>query len=63
MLKIGVIGYGGRISGIVSKLLDTGECELTAIMDVRCEEIRQQLEPTHPNVRYYSDADEMLTKE
>lgn len=63
MLKIGVIGYGGRIGGIVSTLLATGQCELTAIMDVRCDEIRQQLEPTQPQVRYYSDADEMLTKE
>lgn len=63
MLKIGVIGYGGRIHGIVDKLIATGKCELTAIMDVRCNEIREELQEKHPDVRCYSDADEMLQNE
>ncbi|MBR5518327.1 MAG: Gfo/Idh/MocA family oxidoreductase [Clostridia bacterium] len=65
MLKIGVIGYGIRINSIVKKLVATGEVELAAIMDVDFETVKEKyLEPNgYENINFYSDADEMLTKE
>ena len=64
MLKIGVIGYGNRITPIVDKLISTGEVELAAITDVRNDEIRNTLEKKGLEcVTLYTDAEEMMRKE
>lgn len=65
MLKIGVIGFGTRISGIVNRLLESGEVELTAVMDIRIPELKEKFEKDgiYKNVRFYTDADEMLQTE
>lgn len=65
MLKLGVIGFGSRISGIVNLLLETKEVELAAVMDVRNAEIKEKYakENMHANVRFYDDAEEMLQRE
>ncbi len=67
MIRIGVIGYGGRMQGVVSLMqqLNAGT-EVTAVADVRHEEIKQELKSkgqNPDNISFYSDADEMLDKE
>lgn len=65
MLKIGVIGFGARITGIVNRLLESGEVELTAVMDIRINELKEKFlkEGIYKNVTFYTDADEMLQNE
>ena len=65
MLKIGVIGYGTRINAIVKGLVGTGEVQLAAVMDVDTENVKTKyIEPNgFENVKYYSDAEEMLKSE
>jgi predicted dehydrogenase len=64
MLRIGVIGYGNRITGIVDKLISTGEVQLAAITDIRNDVIRDALEKKGTSgVAFYTDADEMMQKE
>ncbi|MCX8052924.1 MAG: Gfo/Idh/MocA family oxidoreductase, partial [Armatimonadetes bacterium] len=67
MLRLGVIGYGGRAQGVIEiiRRFNAG-VEVTAITDVRNDEIRQQMsergqDPSH--VAFYTDADEMLDRE
>ena len=64
MLRLGVIGYGGRIQGILSIIegLRAGT-QLVAITDVRNDEIRQQMRARGQNpdsIAFFADADEML---
>ena len=66
-MKIGIIGYGGRISGIVDVILkyDLGT-EIAAIADFNIEKVKQALEQKNinaGNISFYKDADEMLDKE
>lgn len=64
MLKIGVIGYGNRITPIVDKLISTGEVMLVAITDIRNGEIRDTLgKKGVEGVTLYTDAEEMMQKE
>ena len=64
MLKIGVIGYGNRITPIVDKLISTGEVVLAAITDIRNEEISDTLKNKGlEGVTFYTDAEEMMQKE
>lgn len=64
MLKLGVIGYGNRIKYIVKLLLDSGKVSLTAIADLRTDEISEELkEQGFSDVHIYSDAEEMLKLE
>ena len=42
MLKFAVIGYGNRISGIVDKLVKSGEAVLAAVMDPETERVQQK---------------------
>ncbi len=67
MLKLGVIGYGGRIQGVLD-IVNSRQAgtQLVAITDVRNEEIRQQMaaqgrDPTA--VHFYTDPDQMLDQE
>lgn len=67
MIKIGVIGYGGRIQGVIGLIeqLNAG-VEVAAITDVRNLEIKEQLKSAGKDasgIRFYEDPDEMLDKE
>ena len=64
MLKIGVIGYGNRITPIVDKLISTGEVKMVAITDIRNDEIQETLDKKgFKGVTLYTDAEEMMQKE
>jgi predicted dehydrogenase len=67
MVRLGVIGYGSRIQGVLHLIGCLGtDAEVVAITDVRNDEIRKQMKDrgSDPDkVAFYSDADEMLDKE
>ncbi len=67
MLKLGVIGYGRRIQGVLKIIASLkAETRVTAITDVRNDEIKRQMaeQGDHPSeVHFYTDADEMLDQE
>ena len=65
MLKIGVIGCGERIMGIVRKTLDVGGVELTCVCDLDIEKVKKIRlnEERFSGVRYYTDARQMLENE
>lgn len=67
MIRLGVIGYGARAQGVLglADRLNAG-LEVTAITDVRNDEIRRCLEDRGKDpskIAFYTDADEMLDKE
>jgi predicted dehydrogenase len=67
MIRLGVIGYGGRIQGILGIIeqLQAGT-QLVAITDVRNEQIRQQMTAQGKDpaaVHFYTDPDQMLGQE
>ncbi len=63
MIRIGVIGYGGRIQGVIGLINQLGAgTEVVAITDVRNDEIRQQMKDP-AKVAFYTDPDEMLDRE
>lgn len=67
-MKIGIIGFGGRIKGVYKLLEKQGLCDvqLAAITDVRNDEIKEALkkEGRDPSkISFYEDADEMMEKE
>lgn len=66
-MKIGIIGYGGRISGIVDTILkfDMG-VDIAAITDLNIEKAKQTLDQKDIAAKdssFYEDAEEMLDKE
>jgi predicted dehydrogenase len=65
--RIGVIGYGYRIQHVIKVLLESDpEARITAITDIRNQEIAAQMaaEGGHPEeVAFYTDADDMLANE
>lgn len=63
--QMGVIGYGGRIKGVIDSYIRVLEpaARVVAITDVRNEEIRGQLGPEAKGIRFYDDADRMLDSE
>jgi len=63
MLRLGVIGYGGRIRGIINGLRAFGEdFAISAIADPRGPELKTELEElAHTTI--YEDADAMLDRE
>lgn len=65
MLNIGVIGCGERIMGIVRKTLDVGGVTLTCVCDIDVERVKKIRlnEERFSQVRYYTDAEEMLKNE
>ncbi len=64
MLDLGVIGYGNRANDVIEKLVKTGEVKVTAVTDVRNEELKAQLATKgNDDVRFYTDADQMMTDE
>lgn len=67
MIRLGVIGYGGRAQGVLGLIgqLNAGT-EVVAISDVRNDEIGQQMTAAGKDasrVAFYSDPDEMLDKQ
>ncbi len=64
-LQMGVIGYGGRIRGVIDsfiRVLDPA-ANVVAITDIRNEEIRGELGSAAESIRFYDDADRMLDAE
>ncbi len=60
MIRLGVIGYGGRIRGVLREIAVHGRSELVAIADLKAEEIRKQEGEALEGVQFFTDADEML---
>ena len=67
MIRLGVIGYGGRAQGVLGLMSNLGQgIEVVAITDVRNEEIKKQMRARGGDlskVAFYTDPDEMLDKE
>ena len=64
MLKIGVIGYGKRMEGLVDKFIATKQVTLAAITDIRNDEIKLKLDKLgYSDVHFYTDAEEMIKNE
>ncbi|MCL5271126.1 MAG: Gfo/Idh/MocA family oxidoreductase [bacterium] len=65
MIRIAVIGYGGRIRGLCANYFPVFDFEVkvTAIADRRAAEIREQAERDFPGVRVYDKPAEMLERE
>jgi len=64
MLKFGVIGYGGRIGGIVDRLVRSGEATLVAVADIDIPGAKARAEEKkYTDVNFYEDAEEMLKTE
>ncbi|OCT12370.1 oxidoreductase [Paenibacillus pectinilyticus] len=64
-MKIGVIGYGKRIGNVISEVLKAdADCRITAIVDVRKDEIKAQLdERGWKDITYYETPEQMLASE
>lgn len=63
MIRLGVIGFGGRIRGVLREVGRFGRSKLVAIADPRAAEMRTQVEEEYGAVQLYADADEMLDRE
>ena len=62
MKKLAVIGLGSRMTSVVSKLTEGGECEISFVADPRKDEIlaaRRYIDKSP--VKYFSSAEEMLS--
>jgi predicted dehydrogenase len=67
VIRLGVIGYGGRAAGVISLIdkLNAG-VEVTAVTDIDNDQVRRHvasLGKDPSKVAFYTDADEMLDKE
>lgn len=67
MIRLGVIGYGGRIQGVINLMsrLNAGT-EVVAITDVRNDDIKKQMQEKGQDpskIAFYTDPDEMMDKE
>lgn len=65
-LRVGVIGFGRRIQGVLSAMQGMADLELVGVTDVRNEQIRDQMQDSGKNpesVHFYDDADRMLDEE
>ncbi|MHB0875020.1 MAG: Gfo/Idh/MocA family protein [Anaerolineae bacterium] len=61
MLKVGIIGYGGRVSHMAKNLADFSiPYRVTAIVDPRAEELRASEDPFLSDVTYYPSPEAML---
>ena len=65
MLKIGVIGYGGRIHQVVTLLLESGKCVLSSVADINIQRVKERFPDISENgkLNFYTDAEEMLKRE
>lgn len=63
MLKVGIIGYGGRVSGMAKRLEQFSiPYRVVAIADPRGEEIRAKGDPFLDGTRFFDNADDMLAQ-
>jgi predicted dehydrogenase len=64
-LRMGVIGYGGRIEGVIRNCIQVldSTAAVTAITDIRNDAIRKHLGAAAQGIRFYDDADRMLDSE
>jgi len=61
MLNVGIIGYGGRVSGMAKGLgMYSIPYRIAAIADPRAEEIKAANDPFLAETRFYNNADELL---
>ncbi len=63
MYKLGVIGLGERISGVIKNLELTGQCELAFVADPRVEEVKKEQTDKGRDIskiKFYPTAEEML---
>lgn len=64
MLKVGIIGYGGRVAGMAKSLgVFDIPFRVSAIADPRWEEIKDKNDDFLAETLFYSTADEMLAQE
>lgn len=66
MFKIGVIGYGGRMSSITELITASGKVEIAAITDIEenKEKVKERCEKFGvKDAKFYTDAEEMLKNE
>ena len=67
MLKIGVIGYGNRVSGVITILMSFDkDIKIQAITDIDIDSVKEKLkikEIDPDSVKMYNDADKMLDNE
>ena len=66
MLKIGVIGFGSRISHIVDLLIKSGKVQLVAIADTNIENVKKTYTDSGDygeGINFYTEAEEMLKEE
>lgn len=61
-MKVGIIGYGQRVSGLAAKMLKLdGECQIAAIVDIRNKSIRKSMEEQGiRHLHYYETPEEMM---
>jgi len=64
MLKIGVVGYGSRISGVLDELMRVeSSCVITSVVDIRLAEVRTKLQEKGfdiSNIAFYERVEDML---
>lgn len=64
MLRVGVIGYGDRMNGLVKQMRNFDiPFQITAITDPRHEALKASGDENIKDSRFYADADEMLAQE
>jgi len=64
MLRLGIIGYGRRVSNMAKRLAAFGvPYRVAAVADPRAEEIAAQRDPFLDGTAFYADADDMLRQE
>jgi len=63
MLKLGIIGYGGRIRGVLGSMRTLGEpLRVAAIADPRHEAIRAEMGAEAHGIRFHADAAALLAE-
>ena len=62
MIRLGVIGYGRRIHGVINNSLRSIDPELrvTTVVDPEKESVRQRMDPRDRDVRFYRDISTLL---
>ena len=61
MLRIGIIGYGNRVSNMAKRLTEFGiPCGVTAVADPRVSEIQATNDDFLSDTRFFQSADELL---
>lgn len=64
-MKIGVIGFGKRMQTVINEVMKAdADCQITAIVDTRKDQIKAQLdEKGWQHVKYYETPEQMLESE